>query len=53
MRQVLLQILLATLALLFLSGCNTTGYNPLKIEGPEGWHLAAGVERLLTSLIGR
>jgi Prokaryotic membrane lipoprotein lipid attachment site len=47
------QILLATFALLLLSGCKTSGYNPLKIEHQQGWHLAAGIERLLTSLIGR
>ena len=44
--------ILAIFTLLLLSGCNTTGFNPLKIEGQD-WHLAAGIERLLTSLTGR
>jgi hypothetical protein len=47
------QLLLATAALLLLSSCNTSGYNPLKIESRESWHLTPGVERLLTLLIDR
>jgi hypothetical protein len=47
------QILIATVALLLLSGCKTSSLNPLKIEAPEGWHLTAGVKQFLTSLIGR
>jgi Prokaryotic membrane lipoprotein lipid attachment site len=45
------QILLATFALLLLAGCKTSGYNPLKIESQQ-WRLPAGIERLLTSLMG-
>jgi len=47
------QILVATVALLVLSGCQTSGYNPLKIERQESWRLTAGFERLLTILTGR
>jgi hypothetical protein len=44
------RVLLASFALLVLSGCKTSGYNPLKIESQE-WPLTARIERLLTSLI--
>jgi hypothetical protein len=47
------QILIATVALLVLSGCKTSGYNPLKIETRERWDLADGFKQLLTSLMGR
>jgi hypothetical protein len=46
------QILIATVALV-LSGCKTSGYNPLKIEARERWDLADGFKQLLTSLMGR
>jgi hypothetical protein len=41
------QLLIATFALLLLSGCQTSGYNLLKIERQDSWRLTAGVERLL------
>lgn len=44
---------IATVALLVLSGCSTIGYNPLKIESHESWHLTVGIERLLGILKGR
>jgi hypothetical protein len=47
------QLLVATVALLVLSGCQTGGYNPLKIQSQESWRLTAGFERLLGSLTGR
>lgn len=47
------QLLIAIAALLVLSGCQTSGFNPLKIEHQEGWRLTAGVERLLASLFQR
>jgi hypothetical protein len=52
-RKQMRQLLIATAALLVLSGCNTSGLNPLKIEGEGGWRLTPGVERLLALLIGR
>jgi Prokaryotic membrane lipoprotein lipid attachment site len=47
------QIIFATAALLLLSGCQTSGYNPLKIETQEGAGLATGVKQILTLLMGR
>jgi CHAT domain-containing protein len=47
------RLLIATVALLVLSGCKTSGLNPLKIEGQESWGLTSGVERLLTLLVDR
>jgi hypothetical protein len=47
------ELLVATVALLALSGCQTSGYNPLKIESRESWRLTAGFERLLGSFLGR
>ena len=46
------QLLIATIAILLLSGCKTSGYNPLKIECVENGRPAAGFERLLKLLIG-
>jgi Prokaryotic membrane lipoprotein lipid attachment site len=46
------KLLIATVALLVLSGCHTSGYNPLKIERQESWRLTAGFERLLGLLTG-
>ena len=46
-------IIIAIAALLVLSGCHTSGYNPLKIERQESWRLVDGVERLLGILTGR
>ncbi len=47
------QLLIATFALLLLSGCQTSGYNPLKIQRQDSWRLTAGVERLIGILTGR
>jgi Prokaryotic membrane lipoprotein lipid attachment site len=47
------QLFIATVALLVLSGCKTSGYNPLKIESQENWRPAAGIERLLKLFIDR
>jgi hypothetical protein len=47
------QILIATVALLVLSGCQTSGYNPLKIETQEDSRPTTGVQQFLTLLIGR
>ena len=47
------QLLIATVALLVLSGCKTSGINPLKIEAPEGSHLTTGIKQFLTLLVGR
>jgi hypothetical protein len=47
------QLFVATLALLVLSGCQTSGYNPLKLESDDNLRPAAGGERLLNLLIGR
>ena len=45
------QLLIGMVAVLLLSGCKTSGYNPLKIESEESWHPAVGIERLLKLLI--
>jgi len=47
------QIIFATAAVLLLSGCQTSGYNPLKIETRERSDLATGVKQILTVLMGR
>ena len=47
------QLLIATVALLVLSGCQTSGYNPLKIKSHDNWRLTDGVERLFDMLTGR
>ena len=45
------QLLIATVAVLLLTGCKTSGYNPLKIESEDNWRPTAGFERLLKLLI--
>jgi outer membrane biogenesis lipoprotein LolB len=47
------QLLVATVALLVLTGCQTSGYNPLKIQRQDSWRLTESVERLLDILTGR
>jgi hypothetical protein len=47
------QLLIATAALLVLSGCQTSGYNPLKIQRQDSWRLTDGIQRLLDTLTGR
>jgi hypothetical protein len=47
------QLCIATVALLVLSGCKTSGYNPLKIEGQEDRCLTCGAKQILALLMGR
>jgi hypothetical protein len=44
------QLLIAIVAALVLSGCKTSGYNPLKIETEESWHQVPSVARLVLKL---
>jgi hypothetical protein len=36
------QFVIAIIAALALSGCKTSGYNPLKIETEQGWQRCQG-----------
>jgi hypothetical protein len=47
------QLAFAILALLVLSGCKTSGFNPLKLETEQSWNLSDGVVHLVELLVGR
>jgi hypothetical protein len=49
-RKSMRQLLIAIVAALVLSGCKTSGYNPLKIETEESWHQVPSVARLVLKL---
>jgi hypothetical protein len=40
------QLLIVIVSALALSGCKTSGYNPLKIESPESWRF--NIEELIS-----
>jgi hypothetical protein len=44
------QLFIAIIAALVLSGCKTSGYNPLKVEAEESWHQVPGVAHLVVKL---
>jgi outer membrane biogenesis lipoprotein LolB len=47
------QLTFAILALLILSGCKTSGFNPLKLETEQSWNSSDGVLHFVQSLAGR
>jgi hypothetical protein len=47
------QLAFAILALLVLSGCKTSGFNPLKLETEQNWNSSDGVVHLVELFIGR
>jgi outer membrane biogenesis lipoprotein LolB len=50
LRMSMRHLLIAIVAALVLSGCKTSGYNPVKIEAEESWHQVPSVARLLSKL---
>jgi hypothetical protein len=49
-RKPMRQLFFAIMAAVVLSGCKTSGYNPLKVETEGSWHQAPGVARLVVKL---
>jgi hypothetical protein len=43
------QFIIAIIAALALSGCKTSGYNPLKIETEQGWQKVPSLAHILES----
>jgi hypothetical protein len=44
------QLFIAIIAAVVLSGCKTSGDNPLKLETGGSWHQVPGVARLVVKL---
>jgi hypothetical protein len=49
-REPIRRLFIAIIAALILSGCKTSGDNPVKIEADDSWHQVPAVGRLALNL---